>query len=51
MATIQSVIDYGITIWGFAPKYLINKVQKFRNRAASLITNNFNYDISQDLKL
>ena len=45
MATIQSVIDYGITIWGSAPKYLINKVQKFQNRAARLISNNFNYDI------
>ena len=44
MATIQSVIDYGITIWGSAPKYLISKVQKFQNRAARLISNNFNYD-------
>ena len=45
MTTIQSVIDYGITIWGSATKYLINKVQKFQNRAARLISNNFNYDI------
>ena len=45
MTTIQSVIDYGITIRGSATKYLINKVQKFQNRAAKLISNNFNYDI------
>ena len=43
MATI-----HGITIGDLS---LVNKVQKFRNRVASLITNNFNYDISQDLKL
>ena len=45
MATVQSHIDYCLTVWGFTSNKNLNKLQKFQNRAAQIITNNFNWDI------
>ena len=44
----QSNLDYCITIWGHAAnKYTcINLLQKLQNRLATVVTNNFNRDIS-----
>ena len=45
MATVQSHIDYCLTVWGFTSNKNLNRIQKFQNRAAWTITNNFNWDI------
>ena len=44
MATVQSHIDYCLTVWGITSNKNINR-QNFQNHAASIITNNFNWDI------
>ena len=41
--TIQPYIDYGIIIWGHHSQCNLNMVQKFQNRAARLVTRNFDY--------
>ena len=41
--TIQPYIDYGIIIWGQHSQCNLNMVQKFQNRAARLVTRNFDY--------
>ncbi len=43
--TIQSVIDYGITAWGYAPNTYLDRVQRFQNRAARIITGNYDRDV------
>ena len=45
MTTIQPVMDYGLTVWCAASSVLIQKIQRFQNRAARFITSNFNYEI------
>ena len=45
MATVHSHIDYCLTVWGFTSNKNLNRIQKFQNRAARIITNNFNWDI------
>ena len=45
MVTVQSHIDYCLTVWGFTSNKNLNRLQKFQNRAARIITNNFNWDI------
>ena len=45
MATVQSHIDYCLTVWGFTSNKNLNRLQKFQNRAARIITNNLNWDI------
>ena len=42
---MQPVMDYGLTFWGAASSVLIQKIQRFQNRAARFITSNFNYEI------
>ena len=42
MATVQSRIDYCLTIWGFTSSKNLYTLQKFQNRARWNITNNFN---------
>ena len=37
-STIQSVIDYCITAWGYAPSTYLDRVQSLQNRAARIIT-------------
>ena len=34
-----------MTVWGFTSNKNLNIIQKFQNRAARIITNNFNWDI------
>ena len=43
--TIQSVIDYSISVWGFAPNVYLERVQNLQNRAARIITGNYSRDI------
>ena len=54
MATVQSHIDYYLTVWGFTSSHNLHLIQKMQNRAARLITNNFDFntrgiDIVRDL--
>ena len=43
---IQSVIDYGLTVWGHTSKQNILKVQRFKNRAARICTTCYDFNIS-----
>ena len=43
MSIIQPKIDYAISIWGYATAHNINKVQRLQNRAARILTGNFDY--------
>ena len=53
---VQHQVDYAITIWGFTSQQNISKVQRLQNRAARIITGNFDYvhvrgiDIAKQLK-
>ena len=46
MTLIQSIIDYGITLWGFSGKENVKKILRFQKRCARLITGEFDYDVS-----
>ena len=39
---IQSNIDYCLTVWGLSAQKYIGQLQKLQNRAARVITGNFN---------
>ena len=43
---VQSVIDYGLTVWGHTSKQNILKVQRFQNRAARICTTCYDFNIS-----
>ena len=43
---MQSVKDYGLTIWGHTSNGNVLKIQRFQNRSARICTRYFNYDIS-----
>ena len=43
---VQSLIDYGITIWGSANQTNIKSVQRLQSRCARLLTGYFYHDIS-----
>ena len=45
MTTIQPYIDYGLIIWGHRSQQNLNVIQKFQNRAARLVTRNFDKTI------
>ena len=45
-AFIQPFIDYGFSVWGNTSDLNIKKVQRLQSRAAPVLTNNFNYEIS-----
>ena len=51
---IQPRFDYALTIWGFTSQYNLSKVQRLQNRAARIITGEFDYvrgiDIANNLK-
>ncbi len=53
---IQPRFDYAITIWGITSKYNLSEVQQLQNRAARIITGDFDYvhvqgiDIVKNLK-
>ena len=44
--TIHPLIDYGLSVWGHSSAYNINLIQRYQNRAAHLVSSNFNYDES-----
>ena len=39
-------IDYCITIWGYAPKCHLQRIQRLQNKIFRLITNQFGWDTS-----
>ena len=43
---VQSVIDYGITIWGHTTENNLQKIQRFQNRAVRICTGCYDYTIS-----
>jgi hypothetical protein len=43
---IQPFIDYCIGVWAFTSNCNTDRVQKFQNRCARILTNNYNYDVS-----
>ena len=43
--TVQPHIDYCLTVWGFTSNVLIHKVQKLQNRAARIITGNYDFHV------
>jgi hypothetical protein len=45
MTTIQSHIDYCLTVWGFTSNVNLDTVQRLQNRAARLITGNYDYNV------
>ena len=53
---IQPRFDYALAIWGFTSQYNLSKVQRLQNRAARIITGEFDYihvrgiDIAKNLK-
>jgi hypothetical protein len=44
--TIQPHIDYGLPIWGHTFTSYIDSIQRYQNRAARIVTKQFNYDTS-----
>ncbi len=42
-SVIQPCFDYAVTIWGNSTKSNISKIQRIQNRAARIITGNFDY--------
>ena len=40
---IQPILDYAITVWGFTSQLNLSRVQRLQNRAARIITGNFDY--------
>ena len=45
LTTIQSVMDYGLTVWGSCNVGNRKMVQSLQNRCVRLITNNFDHDV------
>ena len=48
-AFVQPSIDYALSIWGNTTLSNITRIQRFQNRAARIVTNNFNFDIPSNL--
>ena len=44
--TIQSHIDYCLSIWGNCPKVYINQIQRLQNRSVRAVLGNFDYSVS-----
>ena len=47
-AFIQSHIDYCLSIWGYTSNENIAKVQRFQNRAARILSQNFDYNTTSE---
>ena len=43
---IQSLFDYGITIWGSCSKTYLQKLQRLQNRCARIVTGIHDYSVS-----
>ncbi len=48
---VQPHIDYCITLWGYAANKYIKKVQSLQNRAARIITGNFDFYTTRGITL
>ena len=48
---IQPKIDYAILIWGYTTAHNINKVQRLQNRAARILTGNYDYVNTRGINL
>ena len=48
---MQPTIDYGLCVWGYAPRCQLNKVQRIQGKFARLLTNNFDYVNAQSADL
>ena len=48
---IQPKIDYAISIWGYTTAHNINNVQRLQNRAARILTGNYDYVNTRDIDL
>ena len=46
MAIVQPDIDYCISVWGNAADIYVNTIQKLQNRAARIISNCFDWNVS-----
>ena len=44
-STVQSLIDYCITVWGFSSNRNLDLVQRLQNRAARIILGNYSRDV------
>ncbi len=44
-STVQSHIDYCLTVWGFTSNVYIDMVQRLQNRAARIIIGNYDRDV------
>ena len=47
-AFVQSHIDYCLSIWGYTSNENIAKVQRFQNRAARILSQNFDYNTTSE---
>ena len=48
-ALIQSVIDYGLTVWGHTSCNNLMMIQRFQNRAARICTGCFDHEIQSNI--
>ena len=45
-STIQPIFDYCCTVWGQCSDNKLKKIQKFQNRAARIILNNYDWEVN-----
>ena len=50
-STVQTCIDYSISVWGCTGNFNIDRVQRFQNYAARIIENNFDYVNTRGINL
>ena len=48
---IQPKFDYAITIWGYACDNNLHKIQRLPNRAARIVTGNYDYVTARGTEL
>ena len=48
---IQSTFDYAITIWGYTCDNNLHKIQRLQNRAARIVTGNYDYETTRGTAL
>ena len=48
---IQPKIDYAITLWGYTCQQNLYKIQRLQNRAAKIVSGNYDYVITRGIEL
>ena len=48
---IQPKIDYAITLWGYTCQQNLYKIQRLQNRAAKIVSGNYDYVITRCIEL